>query len=345
MTISRRLGASALVFLSPLLSSLSLGVPGHEFDEFPFSIEYIRMWDIQNGDDATIDLLVNFKESGDFLVECEYLQNGAWHEKPLTLNGGSHYFSAGNQCAYQIALSYDEYRENNGCFAIIIYHNGVAPTAFNVTLNLEEPSEATIVEEDGKITFSKSYVDYKLNAYDWTTTRSKTVAFTGLYPSFVDSELGLLPLDEMKVRQIQHWSERVLFRYDSIKLYLLNNLEDFAIGELGYYHNQKARVFELAVTPMDSEGISGFQTKESSYVSQDFRYQREEKVAGDYQIKGILIPPVTGSGSRTYDFVMVFEGVGIGQCMTITYPFTYVRTKNIVGYCPNSDYCVVEAPV
>ena len=345
MKKKRLLGLMATLFVTPSLLSFS-GTPGHEFDDEPFVINYIRGYDAEEGEPVRYTCSISYKQAGLFRLCVKYRVRTGWADVILDF-GAQGYVKRhpGESSFYAWTLLPEMYQANSGYFSLIVY-DGYETSSCSISIQVPtaKPKSENISSVSGNGYFSWSRINYEYNGVDFTTVSAKKLEYCGMPSNMRDTVGNSVGLNRMGLRTTMPWGEVVGLEYDSITLYMLGSHPEISIGRIGFYGNQDAVVFPLVADEPDESGFSFLRTAEESYLSADGRYQsRVAPENGKARIStDVHFPPVEFGQTDIYDFVLVLEGVGNGNCMTITYPFSYYKTTNGFGYCHNSLYCIVE---
>lgn len=352
----KNLLAVGLPFLALLLCSADDVYDGPAvFEGKKVQVEYMHHPDHADGTPATYEMKVTFREANFYEVVAggwEYYMDGTKQrrrtvEVELSKNAGLRYATAGSSAVYTWEIPYEILWPNNYCIWMAIVNR--YDEAFHGPVNWESnhvaPSSERIVPSSGttKREYEHLYWEYE-EGVRYIRIASKTMEFSGFASSFTDYKLNTVPLMNMRVRESYIWGGYMTPRYTSATLYALNNTSKFTIGRNATYMNATRRAFDLEFYKATSNNFYGLRLKDTTAVSPDGRNQRplSQKQPNDVATKYIYLPPVKTGESVTYDFVLELTGAGNGACTTYTHAFSYTKTKNIAGFCENSDYCIVE---
>ena len=170
--------------------------------------------------------------------------------------------------------------------------------------------------------------------------------FESLYckENYVNPSFHKIPLREMRFREVAYSIELNPFEPNEISLRILNYFDDFPLFTPEVIEGRKCIEIPLKAIPSGLGVYTTLQTVDEFVISADGRTMRHWKDAqkGDTYIHDIILPPVKGGESKTYEFEIYASGFGEVDAWSMIYPFTISINANWFGSCQNATWCVEE---
>jgi hypothetical protein len=164
---------------------------------------------------------------------------------------------------------------------------------------------------------------------------------SGFLAEYENPRGGRMPLETLQIRRINSNSDG-FFHYKKATLILKDHCEDFVIGEhIGIFY--KTVRFPLSFSKNGYNDYFSCSLRDSYALDPANRAMRnaEERKSGDRLVSKLYFPVRKGGSPRTYSFSIEIEGAGDEfSTARIVYSFKVLLTKNFVGGCLGSDYCV-----
>lgn len=171
---------------------------------------------------------------------------------------------------------------------------------------------------------------------------SHEIQTKGIQSVYTAPQANVVPLSQMLFKQKDYALQEIPFVPTKADLVLTNHIDLLPAFETSLYRGRRVVGFPLVFEEM-SKNVYYPVSKDYMFTSPDGRTLRPKQgSAHDIRTKDILLPPVKTGESRTYDFVLILQGVGENGLWHLSINFSIIQTGNYFGSCGNSEFCVEE---
>ncbi|GEM_PF-6010395 len=169
-----------------------------------------------------------------------------------------------------------------------------------------------------------------------------TIKHEGFVKEFKNPDKNRLPFNQLQIGVLDYKKELVMPLYRNAYIKITNYLSDFDIFPLETDGYTSWRQIPVEIVESDDNEMYTFQLRDTYAVTMDGRTMKrmEDKNDTDLYTNDLYFPPVEAGEAKVFKCILEVIDTGPNQLDKWVYQFEVTKTKNFIGSCISSTYCV-----